>query len=421
METILIIILAVVFLAFVTMKIGDVFSPWTITSAVWLAILVLYQFQGDLLDPLSDQFLNCVAIWFPILCISSLVTYHVLPGTKGQVRSAEIPPMNRTIFTWLYVITIIITPVYVYQILKIAMMFNSADLLNNIRLLAVYGDQGYGFLQYSYVLSQVMVVVAFWQYPKIPLWQLISIVIVSLMSAFAIMEKGMMFFLFISVIFTLYEKRVIRMRSIVISVFSIVVIFFLINLARDYTEASESSDSMTFLDFFAIYILSPAAAFGKVQEDLIPQFGSHTFYSIYIFLVRWGGDFVVYDKWQEFVWVPLPTNVYTVFQPFYQDFGYRGVGMFALFYGVVSGWCYRLMRNGNGVAKCFYVYLCYALVLQFYQENFILNMVSLLQFLFFIVLIQQRNIAVDFVPREIEEEKEGGSNGSDGSDGNYGN
>ena len=397
MEIVIIIVLAIMLVTFLVLRVGDVFSPWTVTTAVWLAILVMYQFQGKLLDPLSDQFLYCLIIWYPILCISSLATYYVMPSDHGHERSSEIPQMNRTVFNWLYVITMVITPVYVYQILKIVMMFDSADLLNNIRLLAVYGGQGFGFLQYSYVLSQVMVVVAFWQYPKIPFWQLLTIVVAAMMSAFAIMEKGMLFFLFITIIFCLYEKRVIKMRSIIVSIVSLVLIFFLFNIARDSSDGS-SDESMTFLDFFGIYILSPAAAFGTVQPDLIPQFGSHTFYSIYIFLVRWGGDFVVYDKLQEFVWVPLPTNVYTVFQPFYLDFGYKGVAVFAMFYGVVSGWCYRQMRYGSGVAKCLYVYITYALVLQFYQENFVLNMVSLIQFIFFIFIIQQRKVTVDFNP-----------------------
>ncbi len=398
MEIAIIIILGILLVTFLVIRAGDVFSPWTITTAVWLAILVMYQFQERLLDPLSDQFLYCLMIWYPILCVSSLLTYYVMPGDNGHERSAEIPQINRTVYTWLYVITMVITPVYIYQILKIVMLFNPADLFNNIRILAVYGDEGYGFLQYSYVLSQVMVVVAFWQYPKIPLWQLLSIVVAAIMSAFAIMEKGMLFFLFITIIFTLYEKRVIKMRSIILSVFTVIGVFFVFNLMRDSTESSSTSDSMSFLDFFALYILSPAAAFGTVQPDLIPQFGSHTFHSIYIFLERWGGDYIVIDKLQEFVWVPIPTNVYTVFQPFFLDFGYAGVAFFAFFYGVISGWMYRMVRYGSGVMKCLYVYMTYALVLQFYQESFVLNLVSLLQFIFFIVIIQQRKMTVDFNP-----------------------
>ena len=103
---------------------------------------------------------------------------------------------------------------------------------------------------------------------------------------------------------------------------------------------------------------------------------------------------------QEFVWVPLPTNVYTVFQPFFEDFKYKGVAFFAMFYGLFSGWCYRLMRNGNGVGKCLYVYVVYVLALQFFQENVMISIVNIIQFIFFVTLIQQQVFKVDFIPRK---------------------
>ena len=206
----------------------------------------------------------------------------------------------------------------------------------------------------------------------------------------------MVFFLLAAILFTLYEKRVIKMRSIIISGISIIILFFFFNMARDYREDADPNDAMTFLDFFAIYVLSPAVAFERVQEDLTPQFGSHTFQTIYLFLNRFGGDYEVNTKLQEFVWVPLPTNVYTVFQPFFEDFRYKGVAIFAMFYGVCSGFCYRLMLNGNGIAKCLYVYVVYVLALQFFQENVMLSIVTIIQFVFFVTIIQQQKIHFSF-------------------------
>ena len=276
---------------------------------------------------------------------------------------------------------------------------HTADMLYNLRVLAVHGDESHGFLNYSYVLNQVLLVVALWQYPRVPMWQLVTIIIASLMSAFAIMEKGMVFFLFAAILFTLYEKRVIRMRSIFFSALFIVVLFFFINVERDYREDANPDEATTFLDFFAIYVLSPSVAFERVQEDLSPQFGSHTFQTLYLFLNRFGGDYEVNTKLQEFVWVPLPTNVYTVFQPFFEDFKYKGVALFALFYGLFSGWCYRLMRNGDGFGKCLYVYVVYVLALQFFQENVFVSIVTIIQFMFFVLLIQQQKLKMDFTPQ----------------------
>ena len=411
----MIIVLSLLLIVFLGLKIGDVFAPWTITVAVWLAILLMYQAQDGLLYPLGDQFKNCVMLWVPIFCVTALITYAVMPKAeqenKGTAQdngihpaaaippTATIPPYNSLLFDVLYFISMVITPLYLYQIIKIVSMFDLSDMLNNMRILAVYGDQNFGFLQYSYVLNQMLLVVALWEYPKVPLWKLTTIIIASIMSAVAIMEKGMLFFLFISVLFILYEKRTIRIRSILISIVSIVVVFFFMNMLRDYREDADPNDAMTFLDFFAIYVMSPAAAFEVVEEDPTPQWGSHTFQILYLFLNRWGGDYEVNTKLQAFVWVPLPTNVYTIFQPFFEDFKYKGVAFFAFFYGVFSGWAYRIMRNGDGFGKCFYAFVVYVLVLQFYQENVMMSLVSVIQFTFFTWIVVQQRIGV-FIKRE---------------------
>lgn len=396
MDLALIIVMSILLVGYMLFKAGDLFAPWTITTAVWLAIVVMFQLQGDLLYPLGPQFHTSLALWLPIFCVSSLLTYYLLPSVAHPEEAVRrIPETSSLMFTTLYVISMVITPLYLYKIMQVVMMFDTSDMLNNIRLLAVFGDENYGFLNYSYVLNQVLIVVALWRYPKVPLWQLLTIIAAGMMSAFAIMEKGMLFFLFSALMYILYQKRVIRLRSIAISVAVVVVLFFLMNAAREYTsDEADSGEAMTFLDFFAIYVLSPPAAYERITEDLSTQFGSHTFQTIYLFLNRFGGDFEVNTKLQEFVWVPLPTNVYTVFQPFFLDFGYRGVAFFAMVYGLLSGWAYRYARNGSGFGKCVYAYTVNVLILQFYQENVMMSIVNVVQFLFFTWLITQQQFAL---------------------------
>ena len=89
-------------------------------------------------------------------------------------------------------------------------------------------------------------------------------------------------------------------------------------------------------------------------------------------------------------------HVYTIFQPFFVDFGYKGVAFFAAFYGVGSGWLYRLFRSGSSMGCCLYTYMAEVLVLQFYQENVFLSMVFVLQFVFFIILFTQQKVKLTF-------------------------
>ncbi len=392
MEIVILIALAAMLAAFRLFRVGDYFSPWFITAAVWFAIILAMQVQGDLLYPLSGQFLDCVSLWVPILCASSLLTFHLLPAVGDEEAAvAGDMPLGRVVFNVIYALSMVITPLYLYQILRIVMMFDTQDMLYNIRILAVYGDQDYGFLNYSYILNQVLLVVALWKYPRIPRWQLVTIYIAILLSCFAIMEKGGAFFAFFATIFVLFEKGRIKVRTIAFWVVAIVLVFFLVNLSREQ-QSNSARGSYELVEFLGMYILSPAVAFGTVDPEVSTQFGSHTFQTIYLFLDRFGLNVEVNTKLQEFVSVPIPTNVYSVFQPFFQDFGRTGVAFFALVYGLVGGWAYREFRNGSGMGKCLYTYIAELLVLQFYQENLMLSLVAFLQFLFFIALMTQQRI-----------------------------
>ena len=375
----------------------DPFSPWVITLAVWIAIIVMFQFQKDLLYPLSDQFYICVTSWLIIFIVCSVATYYLMPssGNTAETKAKDID-ISMLAFNTMYVISMIITPLYLYEILQVVAMFDPADMLNNIRLLAVFGDESHGFLSYSYIMNQVLLVSGLWQYPKIPKWKLATIFAATFMSAFAIMEKGMLFFIILVTLFVMYQKRRIKLRTIGLSGAAVILLFFIINVLRSGSLASLENNDSTLLNFFAIYILSPSVAFGRVAQDITTQVGSHTFQVPYLLLNQWGfGNFEINIKTQDFVYVPLPTNVYTIFQPFFQDFSYRGVAFFAMLYGTVTGFLYRMYKNGNGICRCIYTYFVYVLVLQFFQENIFMNIVMIMQFVLFTMLIQQQTLRLN--------------------------
>ncbi len=369
---------------------GNVFSPWAITILIWAFVLGLYYLLDTELYPIQKQFYVCFALWFPIFCLCSLATYYILPETKELGPITGGINFNKSLYYFFFVISLIITPLYVYRIIQIVTMFGSDDLMNNVRTLALYGE-GQGILNYSAVINQSLFVVALWAHPKIPTWQVVLLGLACLMNGLAIMEKGTLFFVFVCLIFVLYEKRVIRLRSIAVSAAVVLVLFYIFNLGRA-GEDSDYQKEETLFDFFTLYALSPPVAFSQLLPEVIPQFGTNTFESVYLFLERFGMDVVVKDKLQEFVWVPIPTNVYTVFQPFYMDFGYRGVAFFAMIYGCACGWMYRLYRNGNSFGCCLFTYFVDVLILQFYQENVFFSLVAVLQFTFFIAIFTQQKI-----------------------------
>ena len=376
---------------------GDLFSPWAITIAIWATILGLYYLLDTKLNPIPQQFYISLTLWLAFFIPCSLGTYYLTTSHDSNCATPHSFYVNKVFFQFVFVIAMVMTPLYVYRVLQIVTMFGTDDLMNNIRLLALYGE-GQGILNYSMVITQSLFVVALWAHPKIPTWQVVALAVGCLLNALAIMEKGSIFFVFISVVFVLFAKRVIKLRSILVLSVVLVLFFYLFNLARA-VEDSDYQQEETLLDFFAMYALSPPVAFGELTREVIPQFGVNSFEKIYFFLSRFGfTDIVVKEKLQEFVWVPVLTNVYTCFQPFYMDFGYKGVALIGGCYGILSGWLYRLYRNRNELSCCMYTYAVYALVLQFYQENVFTSMVFIIQFAFFAVLLTQQKLRLVINP-----------------------
>ena len=376
---------------------GDLFSPWAITIAIWATILGLYYLLDTKLNPIPQQFYISLTLWLAFFIPCSLGTYYLTTSHNSNSATPHSFYVNKVFFQFVFVIAMVMTPLYVYRVLQIVTMFGTDDLMNNIRLLALYGE-GQGILNYSMVITQSLFVVALWAHPKIPTWQVVALAVGCLLNALAIMEKGSIFFVFISVVFVLFAKRVIKLRSILVLSVVLVLFFYLFNLARA-VEDSDYQQEETLLDFFAMYALSPPVAFGELTREVIPQFGVNSFEKIYFFLSRFGfTDIVVKEKLQEFVWVPVLTNVYTCFQPFYMDFGYKGVALIGGCYGILSGWLYRLYRNRNELSCCMYTYAVYALVLQFYQENVFTSMVFIIQFAFFAVLLTQQKLRLVINP-----------------------
>lgn len=372
-------------------KWGSIASPWTLSITVWTTILALYYLLDTDLYPITNQFYNSFFLWLPIFCLCAIVTYNLLPSHPSSITSGQSFEYNSFFFNFFFIISLVITPLYVYRVMQTVMMFSADDLLNNVRTLAIYGE-GQGLLNHSAVINQALLVVALWAYPKVPLWQVIALVIACLLNALAIMEKGTMFFVFICIVFVLFEKRIIKMRTIIIAGAALMFIFFFFNVQRSTNEEYDASDT-TLIDFISMYILSPPVAFSQLQMDVTQQFGSNTFETIYHFLKRLGVTGIVEkEKIQEFVFVPISTNVYTIFQPFYIDFGLRGVAFFSMIYGAVCGWLYRLYQNGNTVGTCMYTFFAQILILQFYQENVFQSIVFVLEFAFFVTLACQKTI-----------------------------
>lgn len=378
-------------------EIGGIFAPWSITIGIWGGMLILFTFIEDLLDPLTDQFYISISLWIPIFVITSFVTFNLLEH-KTKPKPINGITINTYIYYVLFVIILFISPLYMYNVWETVSSFNSDDMMKNARILSVHGG-GFGYLVYTNVLAQSLLLVSLWRYPQIPKWQLTAIILCCILNSIAFMEKGGFFLVILCSIYVLFERQVIKRRTIAIAGIVTILLFYYFNLMRE-GEESDYSKNESLLDFVAMYVMSPPVAFCRSVREIVPQFGLNTFEVIYDHLSRWGiGHYEVHNKRQEFVFVPIATNVYTIMQPFFRDFGYWGVAFFAWIYGLLSGILYRFSCNGNAICICLYTYMVEVLVLQFFQENIFLSIAYVLQITILVFILVQDKIKISYVQR----------------------
>ena len=398
----MILLLIVILLVFIgvlsVFKIGDAFSPWMITLGVWLGIFLMFSLFGDNLYPLKDRLYTCVMIWVPVFSLLSIAVYYALPTAKEKNTSLE---LSKKFYMFFLLIAVVCSPLYLYQIVKVAMMFDLNNMVNNIRIFSSYGEKDTltTFLKYVCPINQALFIVEMWRYPNGTKWGFYAILVSNLLCAIAVMAKLPLFIMALSSIYVLYEKKKIRLGSIFMWAVVLLVCFYGINILR---RPENVTNEMTFLDFFSIYVLSPSVAFEWAQEKLTNQFGTYSFAFFYAFASKLGlGSFYVQKQLQDFVYVPIPTNVYTVFQPYFEDFGYKGVAFFASVWGVLYGWIYRMVKNGNPLAKCMYAYMVYALVMQFYQESLFVNLSLVIQYMVVFILLMNHNVSFSFIKNKV--------------------
>lgn len=382
-----------------TLDFGNVFSPWTITLLIWLSVIVFIYLMGDSLYPLTTQFYVAISLWVALFCITSLTVCNLYVGTDANIENerGELH-VNKYIFIGLVAISLVLTPLCVKKVMEIVAMFGTDNLMLNIRLYALKGE-GFGPIDLCFIINKALFVVALWRYPKISIWWVLLITLLMLMNSFAVMDKGTIFYVLSAIMFVLYERGKVKLYHLAISMGVVIVLFFVLTIMRSGTDSSGEAalGDLSLLEFIGMYVLANPVAFGYLEQGVDTQVGSNTFFLLYYYLNSFGlGNFHIVDIEQEFVFVPIPTNLYTIMQPFFVDFGYSGVAFFAIVYGVIAGMAYGAYKQGGNIGKLIYTYMFYVLILQFGQEQIFLTPVPNLRIVVLFLLLSQDKVRLSY-------------------------
>ena len=182
-----------------------------------------------------------------------------------------------------------------------------------------------------------------------------------------LLAKFNFIFLISSLVFLANYNGQLRVKHLLFAGGCLVSLFILITFMRH----SENVDDANFLlDFVKVYLTSGIPAFSESIRGIEPKFVGYTFRVPFLWMNKIGADLPVQPLIQEWVFVPLPTNIYTYLHPYYLEMGVLGAVMFPLFVGVVHGFFHGRAVSGDYFSRVYSSILMYALIMQAFIENY---------------------------------------------------
>lgn len=187
----------------------------------------------------------------------------------------------------------------------------------------------------------------------------------------------------ISFIFIRSLSSKIKWSKIFIYFFSALTLMLILHFNR-----SNSSDTKSILQMLTIYIYSPIIALGEITPYSSSNFGESSLRFFYALLYKTNlSDIEPINVVLDYVYIPKPTNVYTVMYPFYIDFGITGIIFGALIYGALFSFLYNSYIRGKTIFLLIYVALITTLITSFFSEQIAHNFSEKLQTIIWITII----------------------------------
>jgi oligosaccharide repeat unit polymerase len=193
--------------------------------------------------------------------------------------------------------------------------------------------------------------------------------------------KSQFLFLLISMLLVWSFNKKISKKALISAFLFLLIIFISLQLARS-NEEDDNKDVVSGMFYSYLFGGLPALDLIAKTNMTSSEFGQNSFQFFYRFKQAFTD---VEDKIEDsyhndvtydgYVFVPNPTNVYTIIGPFWLDFRYYGVIIFGLLYGVLFGFLYRKALFFKIYGIITYSLFVSSLVLPFFGE-FILAYLS---------------------------------------------
>ena len=346
-----IISLVVLFAMNMVRKKGDLLYPATIQTGIWLFVLIVYALNRgsfNYVDPSVFLIIQLSCMFFSIGC---------LLASGGAKRKIPIVLSEKYLIsldrvTTLLVLLSIIALFFVSK--RAEEIVHGSDVVSayfNLRNAINYGDpgDGYGILRYLFTLTYFAASCVMLNYiyrgNNRSKFKILAIIMICMVMVFLSTSRTQLLAFLLLLGMPLYYYGRIKLVSFVTA---LMLVFLPIFSVLGILLGKFSFDPDTMGETFSSYFVAPMVAFsGLLDTPINLSLGSHTFRFFLSLMHTLGIGEPPLPLIQSFSYVPIPTNLYTSFQPYYLDFGLIGIIGIQLILGLVHGIFYRLISVGE--------------------------------------------------------------------------
>lgn len=329
----------------------DPLYPAFIQSVEWLAIMGIFWLVQDHFDPLHATTLVVIVLGVILFGLGCYVATFAHQPFKTHNLVSRLPasgPARVLVF-----VTAIALPFVIYKA-YVLVLNGPTDLpLLNLRH-AMTQDAaesgGYGMLNYWFPLAffSAALQVILWRTGSSRGKSALLVVAICLACVYGVLSTGRgilvgMLMTLALIPIVLRQVQLLRAASYLfaISLFLFVVLGMLMGKGG-YFGADLAENMATLGEAFEIYLLASIPALDHLLLQGSPfDVGLNTFRTLFATLHAIGFEVPVRPLVQEFVEVPVPTNVYTLYQPYFLDFGLLALPLVQFLLGLVHGAAYR--------------------------------------------------------------------------------
>jgi len=351
----------------------DPLYPPVIQASLWLTVLCIFWANESEFYPLSAGVYFIFVTGAVLFALGAfLATYRFTPPHHSISFRHDRPDWFASLLFWTPILGF---PLMLRRALELTAHGLTGFFLVDLRF-ALQAKGSYGWLDYLSVLALASAVVHF-VIVRDRAGRLRFLVAAATAAGYGILTTGrsLLLFLILSILgIALITRRVRVSRALLAGGVAVLVMFIGLGIALGKMgglQLTLSERAAVVWESFRLYLLGSLPAFDRfVRSDVSPTYGANMFRSAIAALARLGLVEPPHGLVQPFVKVPEPTNVYTVFQPYFGDFSYFGACFVPFFLGLLHGTVFRRATRGTPFWVVAYGLLLYPLCMQFFQDQY---------------------------------------------------